>query len=70
MCVKQKLTKAEAKMALKRRMDFRGKQYVREKRIYHCMFCDAWHLTSQEEPSFEIRSEEISNDGFKKYLEQ
>ncbi len=71
MCIKVRYDKRGAQTALNSIKSFCGKfQNRREKRMYHCMVCDAWHLTSMDEPSFEIRAEEIQNDSFKKYLEQ
>lgn len=47
MCVKVKLSKKEATIALKT-FPRVGKQYRKEKRIYYCDHCNAWHLTSHD----------------------
>ncbi len=71
MCSKRQFDKRGAQTALNN-MNTHLKRFAnrKEKRIYHCMDCDAWHLTSMDEPSYEIRAVEIENDQFKKYLSQ
>lgn len=69
MCTKVKYDKRGAQTALNffKKISYQNRK---EKRMYHCMLCDAWHLTSMDEANFEIRSEEIVNKNFEKYLEQ
>ena len=47
MCKKKQFSKAEAKIAVAMAIHS-GKKYRREKRIYYCGSCNAWHLTSKE----------------------
>jgi hypothetical protein len=47
MCKKKKFDKIGAKIALAMALNG-GKKYRREKRIYYCGDCNAWHLTSKE----------------------
>jgi hypothetical protein len=71
MCVKRKYDKRGAETALNLILGrLKGYQNRKEKRMYFCMLCDGWHLTSMEEASFEVETEEIQNDQFKKYLQQ
>lgn len=39
-----------------------ARRYSKEKRIYHCPVCDAWHLTSKD--SVDQRKEKEVRDGY------
>ena len=49
MCNKQKYSKKEAKTVLNHCKGNKRKNYRNECRIYECLECDSWHLTSKEE---------------------
>lgn len=56
MCKKVQFSKKEAQTALNERLH-KGKKWSREKRIYYCGECNAWHLTSKKEYEEPIKLE-------------
>lgn len=66
MCRKVKFTKKEAETFLKH-IDH-ANQCRREKRAYYCEYCNAWHLTSQEERVEILDIKPIYEDKWKKLL--
>lgn len=59
-CTKKSLSKQEATIAIKLAKQSH-KQYRRETRYYFCEECNAWHLTSREDPPEEIEELEVVN---------